>query len=241
MATYVRWIHKIFNYTDDEIFQNCGMSAIVYLRFLRIGVKLCCVGIFNSFFLIPANLHGCTDGAGKQCELLLDHVEKIALSHVSAGEDNIWATTVAAYVIFGSATYFIFHEFKWFTEYRHKFCTQARPANYTVYVAYIPKKYRSDIRLLQYFRSIFPRDSVLEARVVMNLNNLEQKVAARKKAAEKLEHAINFRALKGYEPTHGNPLGAAILSIPTLATDLELLNREIAEMIEFVHARKNEE
>lgn len=37
---FFKWMYKIFQHTDDEIFENCGMTAIVYLRFLRIGVKV---------------------------------------------------------------------------------------------------------------------------------------------------------------------------------------------------------
>mmetsp|Transcript_1346 Transcript_1346/g.2434 ORF Transcript_1346/g.2434 Transcript_1346/m.2434 type:complete len:887 (+) Transcript_1346:264-2924(+) len=254
----LQWIPRVFTYTDDEIFQHCGMAAIVYLRFLRLGFKLSLVGIFNSFFLIPSNLYGCnpatpvvvTDDATTNiintnttttkdiCASLTDRVEKIALSHVSPGEENIWATTVAAYIIFGSAMYFIFQEFEWFTEYRHKFCTQPRPDNYTVYVSHIPEEYRSDGKLLHYFRSIFTKDAVLEASVAMDISNLEKKVQERAKVMEKLEHAVNIRNVKGFEPKHGNPLGETLESIPTFAAELNTLNDEIKVQIEEIENKK---
>lgn len=249
----LEWIPRVFTYTDDEIFQHCGMAAIVYLRFLRLGFKLSLVGIFNSFFLIPSNLYGCNPSSSSVpdnvdnstttttkdiCNSLSDGVEKIALGHVSPGEANIWATTVAAYIIFGSAMYFIFQEFEWFTEYRHKFCTQPRPDNYSVYVAHIPEEYRSDGKLLNYFRTIFTKDAVLEASVAMDISNLEKKVQERTKVLEKLEHAVNVRNVKGHEPKHGNPLGESLESIPTYAAELNNLNDEIKAQIEEIETKK---
>ena len=227
----LQWIYKVFTFSDDEIFQHCGMSAIVYLRFLRLGFKLCCVGIFNSFYLIPSNLHGCKSN-GDECSNLVDKVQQLSLGHVSQGGNNVWATTFAAYVIFGSAMYLIFHEFKWFTEYRHKFCIKPQPENYTVYVAHIPEEYRSDAKLLEYFRTIFSEEDVLEARIALNLTNLEKKVDARTSVLENLEHAVNIRDVKGDEPKHGNPIGGELPSIPTYSTELNSLNLDIAKRIE---------
>lgn len=239
-----KWIYKIFTFTDEQIFDHCGMSAIVYLRFLRLGLKISFVGILNSFYLIPSNMYGCHDketsdsnnitstvaalfGEDEEavegelgveysyitkrllsevnvtyCYDITDPVEKIALGHTSPGSANLWATTVAAYIIFGAAMYFIFEEFAWFTQFRHKFLTQVRPDNYTVFVSHIPPEFRADAKLKLYFQKIFGRDSVLDARLVRDISTLEGKVALREKILEKLEHAVNVRNVKGYEPTH---------------------------------------
>lgn len=37
---WFKWIYKIFQHSDEEIFEHCGMTAIIYLRFLRIGLKV---------------------------------------------------------------------------------------------------------------------------------------------------------------------------------------------------------
>lgn len=252
----------MFQFTDEEIFEHCGMSAIVYLRFLRLGFKLSCVGIFNSFILIPSNLHGCNppeisapDGdtnttivANATCADITDRVLQISLSHVSEGSPNVYATTVAAYIIFGSAMYFIFHEFEWFTQHRHKFCTQPRPENYTAYVEHIPREYRSDARLLEYFQTIFSKERVLDAKVAVGIEQLEKKVEKRQQVLEKLEHAVNIRNVKGYEPTHGNPLAIGkeeirevVPSIPEYSKQLNRLNEDVTSAIERIDAKKREE
>ena len=42
-AGYVKWISKVFTYSDDQIFENCGMSAVIYIRFLRMGMYENCM------------------------------------------------------------------------------------------------------------------------------------------------------------------------------------------------------
>ncbi len=231
----VTWIYKIFTYSDDDLFEHCGMSAIVYLRFLRLGCMIAAVGIFNSFYLIPVNLHGCSVGGGdaqegEECTSLADKVDQISLGHVSAGSPSLLATTFAAYVVFGSAMFLIYREFAWYRNYRHRFGIKPRPDNYSVYVAHIPIEYRSDVALLEYFRSIFPPEDVLEAKVALDIRNLDKKVAAREKVIGDLEHAVNIRNVKGNAE-----------SIPTHAAELNALNDEISNAIAKVEDRKADE
>ena len=183
---HVQWIWRIFRYSDNEIAQSCGLTSVVFLRFLRLGVKLSLVGIFNSVYLIPVNLYGCLD-KNDQCSSLKDGVERIGLGHLSQGSLGLLATTFSAYIIFGSAIYFIYKEFTWFTTARHKFLTLPRVDNYSVYIGQIPKEYRSDAALLSYFQSILSPEDVLEAKVALDIFSLERKVSNRENVVQKLE------------------------------------------------------
>jgi len=227
---YVEWIWKIFKYTDDEIFQNCGMSAMVYLRFLRLGLKLAAWGVFNSIYLIPINVYGCRS-AEDECTSLSDGVNRASLGNISARNPSLLATTLAAYILFGKAMWYIFREFRWFTKYRHKFLTRPRPDNYTVYVAHIPKLYRSDVALLEYFRSVFSHGDVLEAKIALDIHGLEKKVVKRRKIVQNLEHSFNIRSIKGTEPKN----------IRSLKKELHKLNEEISSVITQIEQAKDDE
>ena len=139
---HLKWIWKNLQHSDDEIFDNCGLTALVLIRFLRMGIKVAAVGIFNSIYLIPVNLYSC-DNELDECNTIVDSIERVGLGHASQGSWSIMATTVAAYVMFGSTMYFIYNEFEWFTAARHKFLAMPRPDNYSVYVGHIPKQVRS--------------------------------------------------------------------------------------------------
>ncbi len=197
----VEWIWKILRYSDDEIAQCCGLTAAVFLRFLRLGIKISIVGIFNSIYLIPVNLYGCedddvsqfeslssySDQQQQQCSSIVDGVERIGLGHLSQGSKSLLATTISAYVIFGAAMYFIYQEFSWFTAARHTFLTLPRVDNYSVYVKHIPKEFRGDAALLAYFQEVFTPEEVLEAKVALDLFILEGKVSRRKNIVQNLE------------------------------------------------------
>ena len=138
---HFRWIWKIFQNSDDVLCENCGLTAVIVVRFLRMGIKIAGVGIFNSIYLIPVNYYGC-DIETDVCNIVSDGIERFGIGHLSQGSSSVLATTVAAYVIFGSTMYFIHQEFKWYTTVKHKCLAKARPDNYTVYVAHIPEEYR---------------------------------------------------------------------------------------------------
>jgi len=232
----IAWIPKIFRYTDDELFEHCGMSAVVYLRFLLLGVKISAVGVLNSVYLFPVDMYGCNSssssgGNEEECVNLEDVIDRMSLGHVSSGSPSLIATTVAAYIVFGSALYLIYKEFEWYRTYRHKFCVNPQPDNYSIYVEHIPIDFRNDASLQGYFESIFSAEDVVEARVALDIRNLDKKVALRKKAIEKLEHAVNVRDVKGYEPSHLTSLGEKVQSIPIYAKELDSLNHEIADAI----------
>jgi len=236
---HIKWIWKIFRHSDDELFECCGLTAAIYIRFLRMGVKIAAVGIFNSLYLIPVNLTGCTEG--DDCQFVTDRIAKIGLGNVSQGSYSLLASTVAAYVIFGSTIYFIYQEFEWFTTARHKFLCKPRPDNYTVFVAHIPKKYQSDIALQEYFKSIFHQKDVLEASIARDLHHLQHKAAKREKLVNDLEHAYNLRNAKSFEPTHLTAKGEKLQSIPTYSAELEKLNNEISDIITKIEDKKEED
>lgn len=166
------------------------------------------------------------------CTTLVDRINKVSVGNVSANNHRLLATTLAAYFIFGSAIALIFKEFKWFTAMRHKVLVKRRPDNYTVYVSHIPKEYRSDVALLEYFRSIFTHDDVIEAKISVDTHNLEKKIAKRLDIVGKLEHAINVKKVKDFDPQHINLKGKLVQSIPSYAKDLRRLNNKISKIIQ---------
>ncbi len=102
------WMWKIFHIQEDEIFECCGFSALVYIRFLKLGLKLAGWGVFNSIFLIPINIFGCEDEADP-CTSFEDAVDRASLGNVSTNNPSLIATTVAAYIVFGKAMQVSYH------------------------------------------------------------------------------------------------------------------------------------
>lgn len=237
------WIFKIFQFSYDEIASQCGMDAVTTIRLLELGVKLSCVAVFNSIYLMPVYKF---TGIGGEISLS-DPILEISLSNLPQGSNSIYATTIAAYIFFGSAMYLIAKDFDWFTTLRHKFLAQRRVQNYTIYLSGLPKEMQSNHAIREYFTHCFSHhdsDIVADVQLAVKIPKLEKACSKRDKILPKLEHAINLRDVKGKRPMHRklpNSLddtkmilcgGERVESIPEWTAELEELNDEISREID---------
>jgi len=102
----------LFTITDDELLQEAGMDALCFLRTLRMGYRLCMLGIFNSLWLFP--MYATAKEAGDTADVT-DPVQRLTIAHVPAGSSRLVGTTLAAYMLFVTCMYLILQELQWFT------------------------------------------------------------------------------------------------------------------------------
>ena len=173
------------------------------------------------------------------CYQIKDRILQAGLGHVQAGSNSLFATTVAAYIFFGSAMYFIYTEFNWFTEKRHAFLKKKEPQNYTVYISNIPSKYCSSEKLYEYVCKIFSSNQVFKAQIAFDIPQLDKLSMERKKLVDKLEHAINVKNVKGVVPKHRSPIlfGPKVDSIEAYTKQLACMNDDISRRIDCIQAK----
>jgi len=235
---HVSWIWKVFHFNYDEIASQCGMDAVTTIRLLELGVKLSLVAVCNSVYLMPIykwGWMGVSSASGTSS--LSDPVLEVSLSNLPQGSNFIYATTIAAYIFFGSAMYLIAQDFDWFTTLRHKFLSQRRVQNYTIYLSGLPKELQSNHAIREYFTHCFShhdKDIVTDVQLAVKIPKLEKKVEKRDKILPKLEHAINVKEVKGKIPMHKTKICAMekVESIPAWTKELEELNDEIGKEID---------
>jgi hypothetical protein len=223
----INWFWKVWSFKDDDIREQCGMDGLCFLRIYRFGLKIALVGMFNSLWLMPVYA---TSQVTSENEYITDPLARVTVGYIPPRSPRFIATVIAAYIHFGSIMYFLLQEFKWFTYHRHAYLMATEPRNYTVYVSHIPSEYRSSSKLLDYFRSCFSPDAVLEAQVALNIPKLQGAFGAREKLVSKLEHAINIEEVKGKTPMHRDVLHGSsvkVNSIECFSEDLNELNDEI--------------
>jgi hypothetical protein len=224
---FLSWMWKVYGPTDEEILDQCGMDSLCFLRVIRFGLKVSSVGIFNSIWLLPVYA---TAEESDETANVQDPVEEVTTSNLPSMSPRFIGTVVGAYFVFLYSMYLILHEFEWYTKHRHAFLSKPKPRNYAIYVTGIPKEYRSSRLLLDYFRSCFPRGTVLEAHVAMDIPNLCKQVAYRDVLVAKLEHAMAVKQLLGYSPTHLT-LKGKVDSISAYGIELKQLNSSISNAI----------
>jgi calcium permeable stress-gated cation channel len=208
---------------------SCTVAATT-IRLLEFGAKLSFVGVICSAFLIPSYKFG-SDSTLESTGNITDSMDAISLSNVPIGDPASIATTMGAYVLFGSAMYFILKDIEWFQEHRREFLSKKTAQNYSIFISGLPEEYQNDEALKEHFDKLGHHGSVVEARVALKIPNLESEIATRDALVPKLEHAINVRVVKGTEPMHKTKMcgGEKVESIPTYDKELGGLNEDIAK------------
>ena len=97
---FLSWTWRVFAVPYDDIVEQCGMDAATTVRLFEFGIKLSLVAVANSLYLFPVYKVLGHEVAG-------DHAKEFSLSNLAQGHSGTVATTVAAYVLFIAAMYFI--------------------------------------------------------------------------------------------------------------------------------------
>jgi hypothetical protein len=192
------WIWKVYEVTEEEIFEQCGMDALCYLRAMRFGRTLGLFGCFNAAWLIPLYATAVASG---ETTYLQDHFVRISIANLPRSSPRFLGTVIAAYITFFYTMYLLVEEMKWYTFWRHKFLSRRSPSNYTVYVSGIPKMYRTSFKLFTYFQCC-SRDGVLESHVTLDIPGLEAKQARRDTVIKYLEHTVALEKRTGHKHHH---------------------------------------
>jgi Late exocytosis, associated with Golgi transport len=50
---WIDWTWKVYQVTDEELLDQCGMDCLCFLRSLRLGCKLSAFGCLNAIWLLP--------------------------------------------------------------------------------------------------------------------------------------------------------------------------------------------
>ena len=231
---YLEWMWKVYWIPDDDFREQCGLDALCYLRALRFGVRVSCVGIFNSIWLLA--VYG-TSEESTETKGITDKIVEVTVSNVPSGSYRFFGTVIASYIFFLAVMNQILREFEWFTDQRQKFLSRPVARNYSLYVTGIPPAYRSSHHLKQFFQKVFNADDILEAHVALRIPQLTKKVAQREGLAKKIEHLYNIAVTKGKRPTQqtltiGNDGVNDVDAIEVNEEELSRLNDEITKAID---------
>ena len=230
------WFWKVYQVSDQDIFDNVGMDALCFLRAMRFCRQISIVGVANALWLLPT--YRTAKDAPETAEVT-DDLDRFTLANLPASSMRFFATVLAAYIMVFCTMYFLYKEFKWYTYWRHKFLSRRVARNYAVYVYGIPKEFRSSHKLATYFRDCSSESAVLEAHVAMDTPHLESLQSERENIVKRLEH------IAGIEKRRSGKLSRARKGLMVMDKDdlvrsmeerLSVLNKEIPRRIHEVMA-----
>ncbi|KAL7556781.1 hypothetical protein ACA910_005223 [Epithemia clementina (nom. ined.)] len=233
---FFSWLWRVYMITDDELMNECGMDAACFIHLIQMGYRLSLIALFNMLWLLPIYM---TAEDSEETSYITDRVVRTTVANVPSGSHRLYATVLAAYIMFGYTMYQILVEFEWYTEMRHKFLRKPMVRHYAIFVRNIPVAYRSNISLEEFFRNCFSDDAVLEARLAVHTPSLGRIVAQREATLANLEHALAIYEKEGVRPTQKDKLlvlGESIDSIDYYTEQLEQQNIQVKRRIEALQA-----
>lgn len=196
-----QWIVPVFQTSNSDFIQKCGLDAYFFLRFLRtllkIFVPLACVILP---ILLPVNsVRGRGPsfavgiyGANNTLYTNVTGLDKLAWGNVHPEHNNrYWAHLILAIVVVAYTCYIFFDELKSYVRLRQAYLTspqhRLRASATTVLVSGIPYKWCT-FEALNGLYDVFP-GGIRNIWVNRNFDELNEKVKLRAKIAEKLEGA----------------------------------------------------
>lgn len=130
--SFLAWIIPAFMANDDDVFYYAGIDALVYMRFLKLCVKISLVIMpYGIAVLLPLNYYGKGD---------LHGLDKVAMSNVQAQSSKVWAHLIAAWFYTVIICYLLYEEWKVYIMYRQEYLTSGKGHHYAVLVRDLPVK-----------------------------------------------------------------------------------------------------
>ncbi|KAI1623017.1 hypothetical protein EDD37DRAFT_453024 [Exophiala viscosa] len=176
---WFNWILPFCRIPDTHVLNHSSLDGYLFLRFLKILVVICFVGICITWpILLPIHATG---GGG------LTQLDQLAFGNV-VHLDRFWAHAVVLWIYFGFVLYMVSRECIYYVHlrqaYLHSPFYAKRLSSRTVMFTSIPKEYRDEAKLKKIFG-----DSVRNVWLPKSSKELANFVDERRQTALRLEKA----------------------------------------------------
>lgn len=247
---FMKWAAPLKAIPDDEMVELVGLEAFVFIRFMRMGIRMTAFGSIIAIVLLI--VFGTTPHDNGEYQTTF---YSWTIGNVVHRSGRLWAPVLGSWFITAHALYELLAECKAFVRLRQAFMTTAeKPAEganigelgqlqstFSVMVERIPSECRSDAALRAYFEHLFPGQVVSAVVSLTNLNDLESLLAAQERVVSRLEHLLLEREVSVTEPTEWHAddgcasalrgRGTAVEAIPFYTAILSQLNAKRTELL----------
>lgn len=130
--SFFAWVIPAFVANDDDVFYYAGIDALVYMRFLKLCIKISfLIFPYGIAVLLPLNCYGIADLSG---------LDKLSMSNLGQRSERLWAHLVAAWVYTLIICYLLYLEWKIYIMYRQEYLSNGKSHQYAVLVRDVPRK-----------------------------------------------------------------------------------------------------
>eukprot|EP00794_Sanderia_malayensis_P007040 gene7040-7829_t len=177
--SFFAWLSPALMVNDEDIFNHLGLDALIYLRFIKLSIKLAVLALpFGIIVLIPLNVNG-----GMH---LKEGLDQISMSNMKQGSKKLWAHFVAVWLYSLAILYLINEEWKTYILYRQAYMTRGAGKQYTLLVRDIPAENTNEDAFREYVEKLFP-NQIHSTHIVQDLKQWQLLIKKHNKHVRKLE------------------------------------------------------
>ena len=192
------WWRAAWELSDEETLRCVGLDTYMFLRFLRLGARICYVGSLLACVLIPVYATG--EARGKDTE----QFNQLTLARVEEESHRLWGTLLSWYIFVGFCIHEFLVEWKLYAKNRYDFLARGDPDipveyRYAVRVEEIPFDLRSEEKLFEFFDKLFP-GKVRKVIPYLKVPDLQKLVDKRLAECISFEKAVAFTKAKPDKP-----------------------------------------
>lgn len=217
--SFFAWIIPAFMASDDDVFYYAGIDALVYMRFLKLCIKISVVIFpYGTAVLVPLHCFGKVGVQG---------LDKLAVSNVQPGSSRLWAHLIAAWIYTMIICYLLYEEWKIYIMYRQEYLSCGKGHQYTLLVRDVPLKFQNEQSMKSYIEELFP-DQVEDVIVVEDLSQWQKLINQHDSLVMKLERSKAIYEKLGERPKHrAYPYCSQLDSITEYEQDLMALQTRL--------------
>lgn len=217
--SFFAWVIPAFMANDDDVFYYAGIDALVYMRFMRLCVKISLVIMpYGIAVLLPLNYFG---GEG------LHGLDRVALSNIQHKSSKVWAHVVPAWFYTFIICYLLYEEWKMYIMYRQEYLSSGKGYQYAVLIRDLPVKFQNEQSMKSYLEELFP-DQIEDVIMIEDLRKWQALIEKHDNLVWKLERSKAVYELTGERPTHhSHPCGTEFDSITRHEGDLTTLQSKL--------------
>jgi len=196
---------------DQHLERSHGLDQVMFLRFLRTQLRLCCtIGLIVAVLLPIYGTGPFKDLPEKDADgnstLKTLGIQIVTLSNIDGDDWRVWTTLLADALITVVACVFMWRDVKVYADARRRYrASRDNPSNYAIVVMDIDEESCSESQVLEYWNRLFP-GQIVSVHYVHGDKKLLKKKARFWDAVTRRERAewsmANDPKLAGQRPTH---------------------------------------
>eukprot|EP00051_Salpingoeca_urceolata_P024318 m.425744 g.425744 ORF g.425744 m.425744 type:complete len:717 (+) comp20220_c0_seq3:144-2294(+) len=182
------WVSAVFRLTDDEIYAQSGLDALMYCKFFTYGLKVSAMcSIYGLLVLIPVYATAGNEVTIDGVTTEVSGIDVISLSNVAEESSRLWATFFSVFLFAGIAMYNLVDVYKSYSHFRLLYFREHHSHFHAVLLRDLPKEITTGKALKEKISTLF--DDVVSATVAKDVKALEKLILERDQVCLKLEHA----------------------------------------------------